>query len=135
MPDKAPVGKRCGAYKQGWISGSHPTSIDQTVDVKICIQSGSLTCIFSESAQITHCGSFFVYKLPDVPGPCSTRYCAISGIFLYILMIPIFLDIYLFDEIDHIKSKYHVCYVKTLSIRTFFSQLAVKDWFYQYILE
>ena len=78
MPDKAPVGKRCGTYKQGWISGSHPTSPGQTVDAKICIQAGSQTCKYSGSTEVTHCGSYFVYKLPEVPAHCSTRYCGIQ---------------------------------------------------------
>ena len=59
----------------GWVSGSHPTSGGETVDVKICIQSGSFKCKFSGSAKITHCGSYVVYKLTDVPNTCSTRYC------------------------------------------------------------
>ena len=56
----------------GWLSGSVPTALWESTDVKFCF---STTCRWSTLGKVTNCGAFFVYYLVDAPH-CSLRYCA-----------------------------------------------------------
>jgi len=73
IPDQSP-GKtdHCGTYYPGWLSGTHPTSTAQSVDVEMCF---SDDCEDYTQGRITNCGSYFVYYLVDTWG-CAFRYCA-----------------------------------------------------------
>ena len=69
----------CGTSHPGWIRGTHPTDEGEKVTVEVCfsgdIGDGS-DCLFTQNIEITHCGEYYVYLLPEVG--CGNRYCAAS---------------------------------------------------------
>ena len=68
----------CGTHYTGWLNGHHPTNLGELVEREVCFKTGgSENCRSSlkRTTKIRHCGSYFVYYLPEVSG-CSVRYCA-----------------------------------------------------------
>ena len=70
IPESKPQDPNCG-----WLSGKHPTSTAESVDVRFCFQRYYESCSSSTEGKITNCGDFFVYYLEDAPY-CPHRYCA-----------------------------------------------------------
>ena len=69
---ETPIGlEHCGTGLPGWIQGSHPANEGEQVTVKVCFRPD---CPLSRNIQITNCGGYYVYLLPDVD--CGCRYCA-----------------------------------------------------------
>ena len=77
IAEEAPGYKYCGTALTGWMQGSHPTSLGQTVTRTVCFQWTSSTCQWSTEIKVRNCGHFFLYHLVDTPG-CSYGYCANS---------------------------------------------------------
>ena len=78
IPESSPAinpGYHCGTVVPGWLSGKHPTSTAESVDVKYCFDYDGDSCKWSTEGKITNCGGFFVYYLEDTPA-CDLRYCA-----------------------------------------------------------
>ena len=75
IPESSPGSYHCGTNAPGWLSGSHPTSTAETVDVKFCFDWSGNDCRWSTKGKITNCSGFFVYYLEKTPA-CSLRYCA-----------------------------------------------------------
>lgn len=77
IAEEAPGHKRCGTWSPGWMQGSHPTNLGETVERTVCFQSQDETCDSSWSKQIKvrNCGQFFLYNLVDVYH-CVHGYCA-----------------------------------------------------------
>ena len=73
--------EHCGTEFPGWIRGTHPTDEGETVTVEVCFSSADngndYDCWWSQNIEITHCGEYYVYFLPEAPG-CAFRYCAAS---------------------------------------------------------
>lgn len=68
--------KVCGTQHTGWLNGQHPTTPGELVSREVCFKSSpSNTCVLEKTTKIRHCGSYFVYYLPDVT-ICYLRYCA-----------------------------------------------------------
>ena len=66
----------CGTWASGWMQGSHPTSLGETVTRTVCFQgSSSHPCSYSTEIKVRNCGQFFVYRLVDTP-LCNFGYCA-----------------------------------------------------------
>ena len=66
----------CGTYYPGWIRGTHPTDEGETVTVEVCF-SWFDDCSYTQNIDITNCGEYYVYLLPETP-MCHLRYCAAS---------------------------------------------------------
>ena len=73
--------QHCGTYLPGWIRGTHPTDEGETVTVEVCfsydVGDGTNDCYYTQNIEITHCGEYYVYFLPE-PLYCLARYCAAS---------------------------------------------------------
>ena len=74
IAEEAPGIQYCGTYHSGWMQGSHPTSLGETVTRTMCFQLGS-TCQYSTVIKVRNCGQFFLYRLVDTP-LCYLGYCA-----------------------------------------------------------
>ena len=66
----------CGAYYPIWFNATLPTNLYQTIVGTACMYYNSDPCYPSYSAAVfvTNCGSFYVYYLRSLSGPCY-RYC------------------------------------------------------------
>jgi len=73
------IKKSCGTNVNGWsptiITG---LAVGQTKDLSICYGTTDdperKPCYKTATGEVTNCGDFYVYKLPDTPG-CHMRYC------------------------------------------------------------
>ena len=77
IAEEAPGEGYCGTSATGWMQGSHPTSLGETVTRTVCFQSSSNTCHTSTEIKVRNCGQFFLYRLVDTPY-CQLGYCAKS---------------------------------------------------------
>ena len=75
IAEEAPGTYYCGTAYSGWMQGSHPTSLGETVTRTVCFQYGSNTCYMSTEIKVRNCGQFFLYRLVDTP-TCNLGYCA-----------------------------------------------------------
>jgi len=75
IAEEAPGTDYCGTYVTGWMQGSHPTSLGETVTRTVCFQSGS-TCQYSTVIKVRNCRQYFLYRLVDTPH-CNLGYCAV----------------------------------------------------------
>lgn len=78
MPTSCVPKHYCGTHAPGWLSGSHPTSVGQVLNGKVCFHWGGSCCHWHASIQIKKCTNFFVYKLEGTP-VCWLRYCGNAG--------------------------------------------------------
>ena len=78
MPTSCVPKHYCGTHAPGWLSGSHPTSVGQVVNSKVCFHWSGSCCHWHANIQIKKCTSFFVYKLVRTP-VCWLRYCGNAG--------------------------------------------------------
>jgi len=78
MPTSCVPKHYCGTHAPGWLSGSHPTSVGQTVNGKVCFHWGGSCCHWHANVQIKKCNGFYVYKLESTP-VCWLRYCGNAG--------------------------------------------------------
>ena len=70
-------GNHCNAQAAGWLNGTHPTLIGQTVQREVCFSYGNDPndiCALSTDIYIRNCGEYFLYNLVNVEA-CSSRYC------------------------------------------------------------
>ena len=64
----------CNTYAPGWLNGTHPTNLGETVERKVCFNYPNHVCYFERNIQIKNCGAYFLYYLEDVY--LNYRYCA-----------------------------------------------------------
>eukprot|EP00088_Acartia_fossae_P038761 TRINITY_DN40232_c0_g1_i3.p1 TRINITY_DN40232_c0_g1~~TRINITY_DN40232_c0_g1_i3.p1 ORF type:complete len:195 (-),score=15.50 TRINITY_DN40232_c0_g1_i3:182-766(-) len=74
MPEKSPEQNHCGSEMPGWVAGKHPETPGERKEITICFARDNVGCDFDVQAEITNCGSYFVYKLPNTR--CNARYCS-----------------------------------------------------------
>lgn len=75
MPESCPDSPyRCGANRPGWLNGTHPTVVGQRTSMKVCFYYRSNCCHWQVNVQVTNCGLYYVYNLPNSP-TCSSTYC------------------------------------------------------------
>ena len=70
----------CGTYRPGWIRGTHPTDEGEQVTAEVCFSfdnGDGDDCRYTQNIEITNCGEYYVYFLPQTPW-CDMRYCAAS---------------------------------------------------------
>ena len=77
IAEEAPGYKYCGTAVTGWMQGSHPTSLGETVTRTVCFQGPSGTCSWSTEIKVRNCGQYFLYRLVNTPN-CHAGYCAKS---------------------------------------------------------
>jgi len=78
IPEETPGAYHCGTSATGWLNGSHPQFTDATFKEMVCFDYGqgpTSICDRNVNVEITNCGDFFVYLLPEVPS-CYLRYCS-----------------------------------------------------------
>ena len=66
----------CGSPAAIWMKSTHPSTTGTTVyNIELCHNKNYYeSCSRAgNSGKVTHCGDFFVYRLPDQPGG---RYCS-----------------------------------------------------------
>ena len=81
IPNNPPQAYRCGTISPGWIRGAHPAVAEGVVKRQLCYRYNDNECHFSSyKISIRNCGSFFVYKPPDLT-ECSLRLC--TGVYLF----------------------------------------------------
>lgn len=78
MPTSCVPKHYCGTHAPGWLSGSHPTSVGQILNGKVCFHWGGSCCHWHANVQIKKCNGFYVYKLERTPA-CWLRYCGNAG--------------------------------------------------------
>ncbi|MCB1144768.1 MAG: putative Ig domain-containing protein, partial [Leptospiraceae bacterium] len=64
----------CNTSATGYLNTALPSTRGQVVSGTVCYHWTTSNCEFSNTIQITHCGTYFVYQLP-IPPNCSLRYC------------------------------------------------------------
>jgi len=74
MPTSCVPKHYCGTHAPGWVSGSHPTSVGNVVNAKVCFHWGSNCCNWNANIKIKKCNGFYVYQLARTP-VCWLRYC------------------------------------------------------------
>ena len=78
MPTSCVPKHYCGTHAPGWLSGSHPTKVGETVNGKVCFHWSNNCCLWHANIQIKKCSGFYVYKLARTPA-CWLRYCGNAG--------------------------------------------------------
>ena len=78
IPTYPPGYGQCGAYRPGWMEGEHPTVGQGEVSRTVYFQGLRSTKEFSTTVKVVNCGQFYVYHLPDTPGPHGNlAYCGV----------------------------------------------------------
>ena len=81
IPNNPPQAYHCGTNAPGWIRGAHPAVAEGVVKRKLCYRFNDNECHYgSYKISIRNCGSFFVYKPPDLTH-CYLRLC--TGVYLF----------------------------------------------------
>ena len=75
IAEEAPGVGYCGTYRSGWMQGSHPTMLLETVTRTVCFQSSRNICQWSSEIKVRNCGQYFLYRLVDT-SRCNLGYCA-----------------------------------------------------------
>ena len=73
MPTTRVPAYRCGTDWPGWLDGAHPAVEDGEVNRKVCFTDRSYNCKATTTTSVKNCGSYFIYKLPQMF--CNSRYC------------------------------------------------------------
>merc|ERR1719285_1183786 len=74
MPESSPGPEHCGTAAAGWLTTTHPTTINQPKQAKVCFHWDSNDCYVSQNIVVNNCGDFYVYYLQETP-ICKLRYC------------------------------------------------------------
>ena len=64
----------CGTISAGWLKNTHPTQPGQIKNGTVCFTYGKNECTWSNTIKIKHCGTYYLYELPNVP-KCHSAYC------------------------------------------------------------
>ena len=64
----------CNTDATGYIIGTHPTRVGETVERTVCFNWGNNPCWSYNTIQIRNCGNYYLYYLEDV-ALCNSRYC------------------------------------------------------------
>ena len=79
LPEEPPISHHCNTGTPGWLNGSHPNTIGETIDSRVCFGEPSYPlypCPMETQITIKHCNDYFLYHLEETP-ICDLRYCSI----------------------------------------------------------
>ena len=79
LPEEPPISHHCNTGTPGWLNGSHPNTIGETIDGRVCFGEPSYPlypCPMETQIKIKHCNDYFLYYLEETP-ICDLRYCSI----------------------------------------------------------
>ena len=76
LPETLVESRHCNSFEVGWLNGTHPTMLGETVVRTVCFNNDGHICWRKILIEIQHCGNYFLYLLPDTPGTTPARYCA-----------------------------------------------------------
>ena len=92
IPNNPPQAYHCGTDFSGWIRGAHPAVAEGVVQRELCYRYNENECGFdSYEISIRNCGSFFVYKPPDLT-ECYLRLC--TGEYFFSIKLVIVVKVY-----------------------------------------
>ena len=92
IPNNPPQAHHCGTKSSGWIRGAHPAVAEGVVQRELCYRYNENECGFdSYEISIRNCGSFFVYKPPDLT-ECYLRLC--TGVYFFSIKLVIVVKVY-----------------------------------------
>ena len=92
IPNNPPQAYHCGTNSSGWIRGAHPAVAEGVVKRQLCYRYNENECGFdSYEISIRNCGSFFVYKPPDLT-ECYLRLC--TGVYFFSIKLVIVVKVY-----------------------------------------
>ncbi|XP_066930014.1 von Willebrand factor D and EGF domain-containing protein-like isoform X3 [Clytia hemisphaerica] len=80
MPEQCPNINSCGTTLPIWLNGSHPTEVNVSTSVPVCVVYPGNCCAHKYNIDIKRCQDevqgedYFVYNLPATPG-CPMSYC------------------------------------------------------------
>ena len=74
MADSIVPKKHCGADATGWLNGTHPAGLGESVIRHVCFTWVSSSCQYNTDVEIKNCGGFYLYKLKPTPS-CNQKYC------------------------------------------------------------
>ena len=81
MLDSPPKYGSCGTERSGWLTGGHPEKIDKPEFKKVCFVGRNDNCTESTEIQVQNCGTYFMYKLVEMPHMCRVgakkAYCGV----------------------------------------------------------
>ena len=66
--------EHCGTHATGWLNGTHPADLGETVIQQVCFNWAGNSCWKNTDVEIKNCGGYYLYKLKAAPG-CSLKYC------------------------------------------------------------
>ena len=75
IPEEVVDPKSCGTDAAGYLNGTHPSTVGELKDVKVCFSWDGDSCWRNSMIQVANCGNFYLYNLVTTPG-CSIRYCS-----------------------------------------------------------
>ena len=64
----------CNTDATGYIIGTHPTRVGETVERTVCFSWINDPCRLSKTIQIRNCGNYYLYYLEETIA-CNCRYC------------------------------------------------------------
>ena len=76
IPEEVVDPQSCGTYGAGYLNGTHPSTVGELKDVKVCFSYNSDSlCLWNNMIQVANCGTFYLYNLVTPP-QCKLRYCS-----------------------------------------------------------
>ncbi|RMX39138.1 hypothetical protein pdam_00020521, partial [Pocillopora damicornis] len=82
IPEYAPEPDHCGTENPGWVQGDHPAVAEGIVQRELCFRLNHKYCHFRYNVSIRNCGTFYVYKPPDIL-QCQLRICTSVGMYAF----------------------------------------------------
>ena len=82
IPEYAPEPDHCGTENPGWVQGDHPSVAEGIVQRELCFRLNQTYCHFRYNVSIRNCGTFYVYKPPDIL-QCQLRICTSVGMYAF----------------------------------------------------
>ena len=79
IPETVVEDQHCNSFMTGWLNGTHPAMLDETVTRTVCFNWLGNTCYHETEIQIRNCGDYLLYYLPNTPicyDGVTIRYCS-----------------------------------------------------------
>ena len=81
IPEYIVEEEHCNTFAPGWLIGTHPTILGETVERTVCFNGFGDFCGRKTGIQIRNCGTYFLYYLEDMSFSTNWyRYCSDSNL-------------------------------------------------------